>query len=273
MLVLATVLVDLVAVLKAAAGSGGFGLPPLSFFVVLCLPMSQVCLLAAWAALGRTPAPWRAVGLILPLALWSFIMGSLLERPIPDALSVPNRMTSRWTFLLLLETAGAVALLGIARAAGLHVTAAADRAQTGREPTPRRLQFSLLYLFGWLTAAAMVLAGLGYTFSPSQLALEAEDWRHSVSVAAINVGMLLAVLYAALGTRHWLLRWLVALVAMMLGAGVAWLWLGYELLGAIVVGCTAAWIMGSLAVVRVAGYRLAWRRGSRAGQPPGRAGG
>jgi hypothetical protein len=266
LLLLATVLVDLVAVLNAGTEPRP-GAPTPFWIAILSLPMSQVCLLAAWAALGNTPAPWRAVGLVIPLAVWSKVTASLLMASIAPA---PETITSQWTFFLLMEALAAVCLLGVARAAGLHGTGAAYPAQAEAAASRRPFQFSLGYLFGWLTAAAIVLAGLGYTFSLSQLDLRARDLREMATMAALNVGMLLGALYAMLGTRRWLLRWLVAIVP---GAAAAWLSLPREPLWAILVGCTAAWIVGSLAVVRAAGYRLAWRRGGFPAQSPGRAGG
>jgi len=273
LLLLATVLVDRVAVLEAAA-EPRFGAPSLFSMAILSLPMSQVCLLAAWAALGsRTPAPWRAVGLVIPLAVWSKVTASLVGA---SAAPAPETMASQWTFFLLLEALAAVGLLGIARAAGLRAIGAPYPAEAEAAASSRPFQFSLRYLFGWLTAAAIVLAGLGYTFSLTHLALEARTLREMATLATVNVGVLLVALYATLGTRRRLLRWLVALVAIALAAAAAMpprrLVLDVPG-GVILVGCTAAWIVASLAVVRAAGYRLAWRKRPSPGPSPGRAGG
>jgi hypothetical protein len=235
--------------------------------VFLSLPMSQVCLLAAWAALGKTPAPWRAVGLILPLALWSYMIGTVLEPPDPAGSPSASTMTSQWTFFLLLEAAVAVALLGSARAAGLHVTGAVDRARTGNQPTPPRLQFSLRYLFAWLTAAAIALASLGYTFHLGSLALRAWDLRVMVVLAVVNVAVLLAALSALLTAWPRLLRWLIGLGASVVA--IALLFSSPRDPGpGLLCGGVTVWVLASLAVVRVAGYRLAWRKRGLTAQSP-----
>jgi hypothetical protein len=177
-------------------------------------------------------------------------------------------MTSQWTFFLLLEAAVAVALLGSARAAGLHVTGAADRARTGNQPTPPRLQFSLRYLFAWLTAAAIALASLGYTFHLGSLALRAWDLRVMVVHAVVNVAVLLAALSALLTAWPRLLRWLIGLGASAVAIALIQLLFSSPRDPGLLCGGVTVWVLASLAVVRVAGYRLAWRRRGLIAQSP-----
>jgi len=262
LLVLATVLVDLAAaVMIAPIRSGG---TVALWMVFLSLPMSQVGLLSAWAALGKAPAPWRAVGLVLPLALWSKVMGTLLGGP--GSLSATEE-SSQWTFYLLMEALATVALLGTARAAGLQLTGVDEAAHPADPRTPRRFQFSLGRLFSWLTAAALVLAGLGYTFHLGRLGLRSRDFRSMTIIAAMNVILLSAALYVMLGRGRRFVRWLVGLAALVAAAGLLWLHSDVVPVG-LIIGTGAVWLLGSLAVVRVAGYRLSWRRLSGPPQPP-----
>jgi len=262
LLLLATVLIDLAAAVMIAPIRSG---PVVAYWMVfLSLPMSQVGLLSIWAALGKAPAPWRAVGLVLPLALWSKLMGTLLDGPgSPSA----TEESSQWTFFLLMEALATVALLGIARAAGLQRTCVDAAARPPDPRTTRRFQFSLGYLFSWLTAAAIVLAALGYTFHLSRLALDARDFRSMVIIAAANIALLLAALHVMLARCRRFMRWLVGLAGLVAVGGLVWLHSDGEPVR-LILGAEAVWLVGSLAVVRVAGYRLVWQRPSDAPQPP-----
>jgi hypothetical protein len=265
LLILATVSVDLAATVMITPMRDTRPSLVLSVAFV-SLPMSQIGLLSAWAALGKTPAPWRAVGLVLPLALWSYLMGiSWATAGSSPAIVI----TSRETLYLVTEALAIVALLGTGRAAGLKLTTVGEAAMSDDQEARRRYQFSLGYLFSWLTATAIVLAALGYTFDLSRLATPGQPFSGDYVIAAPAHAILVsASLYVVLAKGRRFLRGAVGLAALVTAAGLLWRVNRGVRTAGLLVASQAIWLILSLSVVRVAGYRLVWRRRSAPPQPP-----
>jgi len=265
LLVLATVSLDLAATVTFTPLRDSHA-PLVLYLAFVSLPTSQIGLLSAWAALGKTPIPWRAVGLVLPLALWSYLMGTSVGAPGSLAATI---VSTRETFYLVTEALATVVPLGIARAAGLRLAAVDEAPASGDQAARCRFQFSLGYLFSWLTATAIVLAALGCTFDLSRLAPKGMPlyFRGIVIAVAARVILVSASLYVVLARGRRLARGLVGLLALAAAAGLVWLHRDAVTMG-LCLATEALWLTGSLAVVRVAGYRLVWRRRSALPQPP-----
>ncbi|MGA2501975.1 MAG: hypothetical protein ABSH20_29895 [Tepidisphaeraceae bacterium] len=226
-------------------------------YALIMLGPSQAVLLALWAVLGGGRLLWRVLPAVLGaiLYLWWF-----------------QRADNEWRTVVLGQICIWGPLLFVARLTGLELV----RLST-RRTASRPFQYSIMDMLMWTTALAVVLAVLR--------ALP-KDWLTSLHVRgqdanfAVFFGSLAlvagAALYSSLG-KGWLLA-RVSIVPLATGAGVYWMaetipvlaWYALLLLGS-----SAAWLVGSLLLVRLAGYSLAWRwrfgRGDFDAAPPDEA--
>jgi len=261
LLILATVLVDLV-VWSIVLSDSGPSPPPAALVEVarLVLPSlacAQVSLVAIWVALGGTSLPWRLVGLIVVVASWVGLVA------VARSAAAPEKFFETYGTVFLLSDA--IAVLGpvaVARFAGVRLGTTTEILSTPDPLANRgRWQFSLGYLFSWLTAVAVTLGLLKWTIDyqvvPSLLAQWDEMTVASVGSAAIA----LVALWTALGTRRPALR--IGLLGVTTVTAIAF----YRLLGGLHLWLPAVliclvqvfWLLASLGVCRVAGYRIVFR--------------
>ena len=255
LLIVATVLVDLVAL--SAVVSSGKEEPHPALIVLFSLSMAQVSLVALWAGQAGKSAPWRVIGLVLVIVLWSALLAVALSYAPPEAIA------SIWTVLLLMQAVAVFVPLSVARAVGVRLVSvddldAIEEGGTGR----RRLQFSLAYLLGWITAVAVTLGLLKYTVDYRTLSPYPGLWWKLFVLAVGNAAIALAVFWALLGTRWPGLR--IPSLCLLTAAAIASdRWLGdLNPFWAISALCLiqALWLAGSLGVFRVCGYRVVRRR-------------
>jgi hypothetical protein len=253
---------------------------------MLLVWFSQLGLVAAWVGLGRTMAPLRlGVPLLMLALLWAPYQAvqqpSLLgwlgtwfwpyrhgESALFVELGYTPVVLAMLSTMALLLTCLVAGLLGLVRLAGLRVV------RIGEQSAGRRWQFSLGRLLAG-TAAVAVDVALARSFA-------APLWNGLADLAHVDIDEpviwwayarpTLIPLSALLG-GVWLvrLRWIgwprAVVIAVLSTAATAFLFrlgeinlsVGLSLLGAALI--PPAVVLGSLLVVRGAGYRLAWRSG------------
>ncbi len=260
LLFVATVLVDS-AVWRALLWATQHGKPDVSVLMMTAssLPFSQVGLVALWTGLGRTAAPWRVLGVVLTAACWSWLVAVLFASDPPPFTRRFLEFATPWTFFLLLEAAAIAAPLSVARLIGFSLASAADL-ECGRRDLerPRRFQFSLRSLFAWMTATAIALGATGYTFHLRHFGIVEGSLLQMLMMAVGNAAMAMAGLWVMLHPE-WRWRRVILFGAVVLVAvALATPNLGWRF--AAMLSCPQAiWLLGSLWVVRVAGYRVVWQ--------------
>jgi hypothetical protein len=254
---LATVLVD-VAELALQPGVGNFNV--LSA-VLWALYLSQVSMTAIWLGLGQTVSLLRTIGsLFLLTALAVLLSASMRHFDLTEAIVLTGML------------AGAVAIpLLVARPLGLHIVRV-DRVRGAKSVSlqPERLQFSILYLLGLMTALAVILSALKCLAAYEQASLNRVADPEGVIIIVGRGLVACAALWAAFGNR-----WIVVRAATFLAAILA----AYG--GLLATGrpyySSDKWVMlifaleptllfGSLWVFRLAGYRVVFRK-ARAATP------
>ena len=217
-------------------------------------------LLAAWIALGGRGTPWRLVAAVLGVATWIWTSNWFF-----DSAPYPMRGTfvEFWTTILAAEMFVLSGLLMLARLLGLELTDTlrGDTTQAVADDT-QWIQFSLRTLMSWTTAVAVLLATLRYFPRPLLENLLEEQ----LIFAAILLGSAftaLGALWIALGVRWPTVRIIVLVVTLIVGVAIFQLAAGSrkDLEGIVTFFVAqAAYLVGSLWLVRLAGYRLVWRR-------------
>ncbi len=246
LLVLATVLVDFCVL--AIAEDRPFPHP--SLILAWALQLSQVSLMAVWLALGRTTGPLRLIGAVVVAAIWSWALARLPAAPQPAS----------WAVLLAAQTVVVSVPLLVGRWLGLGLvdgSSAPEAEDSAAEP--KRLQFSIAYLLGWMTALAVMLGTLQYIAPYDTLPFGLlSDWQ--LVVCLIGHAMMgWAVLWTALGTRPAARIIAPVLVGTVVGGG---LWLiSFRFRGdfwyfVMLFVLDPPLLVGSFWVFRVAGYRL-----------------
>lgn len=250
LLILVTVMVDLLVWRSVLSSMPGPGRPPR--FLLLpswSLVLAQVSLAVLWAATSGKWMPWTTIALFATIACWSPIVGN-----------PPGLVTG----LLLLQAGTLAAAVGVGRALGLRLVLGGGISLPGAFPAPPRLQFSLGYLLSWVTTVASALGLLSYTLGRgTQISWYLEEWKSMTAIALGDTAIALVALWTMLGVGRLRSRisaqFLVAPAVLALWEFVG----GIADLGELVVVCLLEilWLLLSLAVVRVAGYRLV-RRGA-----------
>jgi hypothetical protein len=260
LLVVATLLVDLVVVswVVATYPLAPADWPNAAVVALFALCMAQVGLVAVWTGFGGRSLPWRILGLVLTIGLWS--------RLVAWTLGSPGYV--HWTRLLTAQSVAILLPLWAARLRGVRL-ARADSANpslaTASGPGP--LQFSLRYLLSWITVLAIILGLAQYTVGFEELAAVPRFELWTIGLFSLSHGVLvLAAVWAVVGTRWLPVRALVAVVATAATIALNHLWTGIEELWPYSGLCMLQmlWVVASLSVFRVAGYRIV-RRG-RAGR-------
>ena len=221
--------------------------------VVSALIVSQGPLVAFWAAFGRGRPLWRSLAVVFGVmanAWYQQHRGTDFIQDFGQDFAV-LLLGTIWGFLMLARLLG----LGLVRTADARCTL-------------RPLQFSIADMLLWTTALAVVLGLLRW------LALD-WDWLLGLAIDWGVWGILfpvavvaLAAMFFALGRGRTLLR--AVLLPLSIVAGVGMLAVPALLRGqpyghldlwndAELVVFPAAWLVGSLWLLRLAGYRLAWQ--------------
>jgi hypothetical protein len=260
LLLLATVLVDGVVVSIVLSLGKLFQDPRALFwiFVLVALALAQSSLAAIWAGFGRRSIAWRAMALVLTITAWSRLMPWVINP------STPNRLATEWAVLLLAQTIIVFAGVIMARLAGVRVVSATEALPAANDADRHaRFQFSLAYAFSWIIAVAVILGVLQYALYRQHVPPDADFWLSLAALSVAHALMAMAALWTALGTR-WAAVRVFVLCATTLAAHAAHTYVWEEILvGATVCVVQVSWLLGSLWVIRVAGYRLV-RQGRKA---------
>ena len=246
LLVLATVLVDLVVFTWVGPCRWPrHEWPHPAVIAFSSLAFSQVSLLTIWAVLGSTTSWLRWLGLISGIGVWVALLTPGAEPGMPRMLC----------FLLSGQAMVLIGVLSIAHLTGIRLVTISN-ADLPRQGAVRRFprQFSLRQILGWTTTLAVVLGLLKLGAQHGLLPPPSAYWGPFFLIPCIcqAVGAT-AALGVTLGPR-----WpLMLLLAIGLLATPVVILIGTLFLLFIVL--QAAWLVGSLLVVRMAGYRLVGR--------------
>lgn len=248
LLVLATLVVDAAVLVSLPAFPGRHS----DRLLILAILLSQVGLLAIWAAWAGSSMPWR---LLLTIAA-ATVMSELLERTNlwPDRDRFSDQLTLYATMLALATTGSIVA----ARAGGLRIERPTNETQPDRSSP--RFQFRLMHLMGWLTATALILGLLEHSFAGGLRRVSPARYIDDALCGAAMTVMVLGTMASVLtrGVRAWRLPLWACSVALAIAA---WRIAGDSWRVAAHVNITATlWTLISLAIVRIAGYHITWRR-------------
>ncbi len=252
LLVLASVLVDCAVVTVAARESESLFGPMLAW----ALQRSQVSMAAIWLALGKTWGSLRLTGVVVVVAFWSCAMTVL-------AFGV---QLEEWMMVLVAQTFAVSLPLLVARCLGAKLEATPPTLKSDKPATgPRTWQFSIAYLLTWMTALAFALGTMQYIapyrgvqfgllLLPLGFLLQ---WRVGVLVLGSAV-VALSALWRVLGSGEPAVRTTVlCVVAAMVILAAFFLGPFPRTEGPLVlVLLEVLLLLGSLAVFRVAGYRL-----------------
>jgi len=251
-------LVTVTVLVSVAFSSASAGLSREFYRVVSYgLACSQVGLVAFWCAWGRRTLPWRVIAVVLTVFAWS----SAISMPEPER----ETMHNGWMAALLTQSALTVVAVGAARwfRFRLVLNSAYDgtEEQTG---VPRPVQFSLGYLLAWVTSAAVIFGILKGSLDSEVLfpGPYPRFWWAVAMVGLINATVALSLSWIVLHTA-----WnsastagiIIAALAILL-CGEALQWRNDPIVFAFL-GLEAVLLLGSLCVVRIAGYRIVRRPG------------
>jgi hypothetical protein len=223
------------------------------------LPASQGSLLAVWAVLAGKPAPWRLAGAtaLVALSVWWTTLSPEVDPSCTDFQS--------WATWCGLQMVAASVPLLIGRFAGMRIAAVPlDDSGGGAADPAWRAQFSIRSLLEW-TAGLAVLLGVSpylWYWSPSP-----KPFRWDLILLVFHTCyafVALAAIWVALGRRCFATRAILLVLAVAGGASAV------EAAFCALTGARkfdvlsdflfhALWLVGSLWLVRVAGYRLIWR--------------
>jgi len=162
-----------------------------------------------------------------------------------------DRELGIWVALLVVQTLPSVAALLLARLCGLELYRPGSR---GVETIGSVLQFSLTRVISWMTAIGISLG----------VFLILPKWHHLLGEMELRLCLPCGIVAAAsfwlvLGRAQLELRLVGAVVSIAIGTfvlGTFWV----EFIGiAFALTVLVAWLSGSLAPVRLTGYRLTWR--------------
>jgi len=259
LLVAATVLVDLV-VLSVLLYDEGFPRywPHPAALLLYSLPLSQVSLVALWTGFGGKSLPWRVMGLVVTIVSWSSVFGIVGEAGEP--LWSAETFRSVFSVLFLGQTVAILVLLWIARIRGLKLVPVADAVDAMEQTVHQRalFQYSLRDLLSWTTAIAVVLGLLQFgVANHAILSVLTDEWWLTVASFLPRAALALVALWAVLGTRRPWVRVLVAVLTT-LAATVAENALAFDHPFDAAAFCLLQlfWLVASLWVVRIAGYRV-----------------
>jgi hypothetical protein len=221
------------------------------FVLMLSMASSHGSLLGLWAALGGKATPWRFAAAFVAVVACIWMLG--------------DSDLAFWVFVLLVQMVAMSGLLLLGRLLGLELAddLCRGRAEASAAEGPW-VQYSLRALLSWTAACAVLLGAAHYlpkwpgpglfVFLPATAAAALFG-----SSVATGVG----TLWMSLGAR-WPAARIVGL-GLAVAAGVTILWLGIgnpREFWEYVTFCLfqAAYLVGLLWLIRLAGYGLVWRR-------------
>ena len=237
LLVAAHVLVGL-AVVAGARLPGRFG----ESIVFAVVSAGQVGLLSIWTALGRRAAPWRPVVLILMIVAWSWFETS------------KTSANPHWLLVFLPTATVTVAVLYTARAFGLRLFLPEVDSTEKEGPW----QFSLSRLFAWTTSTAICLGLMCFVFRHFNISSDTH-WPTVIILSICLASIILISPWLAwmrLSRRTTLaLALIIALLLVILRIFFPPTPLEETIIAAYCC-LELLFMVGSLVVLRVAGYRL-----------------
>jgi len=253
--VAATLLVDVVALSVAAAADRGSppSWPHPGVLVLFALSMSQVSLAAIWTGFVGRSFHGRVMGLMLVAAMWSrYVAWIVAPSQIDDYACL-------YGSLLLAQTIAILVALTVARLSGARLVRA-DRADVEDDGSsgPARFQFSLREMLSWTTMLAVVLGALRYTVDHHLFPAYLGDWRQLAVLSLANAIPALLAVWAALGTGRTTTRAMALALATAAAIGAGGTLAEVVSLRAYAALCIlqVVWLLASLCVFRVAGYRV-----------------
>jgi hypothetical protein len=210
-------------------------------YPLFMLGPSQGALLAMWIVLGAGKFVWRILPTFVGTIVYLWLFGHADREWIPLMF---GNLGSVFVFLCLSRIAG----LSLLRAT-------ADSRRLG--PT----QFYIRDLLIWTTALAVVLS-ISRSLPVGWYRAVSAPMPNALTIFGCILFVSLTSIFSALGTR-----WLIARIAMTPLS----VWLGAYLMVAahvgfpsvayfsLLLGLMAGWIVGSLLLIRLTGYRLTWK--------------
>jgi hypothetical protein len=214
----------------------------------LAIVPSQAFLLGVWIAFGGKPIPWRAIAVITVIAAWDWYIGKS-SGPIGSLNAV-----------LAGETSLAMGILLFARFMGLRLS----NAKRGDAVNLGHAQFSIGQALMWMTGLAVFMGVAHYLKGSFAICFNNREICWPVSWLALG----LSTLWLVCGSRWIAIR--CSLPLLFIGLGTAWIvrvnqwwslpinpWLMPWWCVKVLFGYATS-TAASLAVVRLAGYRLTW---------------
>lgn len=218
--------------------------------LVMLFP-SQGALLGFWIALGGKRTSWRVLLTVGGIVAYLWCVGTA---PHVEA----------WSHGLLLVPSICIVsvLLLLARFTGLRIV-------RGEAPCQQRPQFSVRDALIWMTTFAILFGAIRWPSPLHQILDDPDDVRFLMNLGICAIASL-ASFWVVLGRRRLILR-IFALVAVNAAASYSFTQTN-PWLGSLYLASEVAWIVGSLVVVRRAGYWLMWQwrfgRAVDASRPP-----
>lgn len=224
-------------------------------YAVIAIPASHGSLLGFWAALGGRATPWRlVVAAVGAVAAMRLLAQSELMSDEP----------AMFVFLLLLQMGVVSLVLMIARFLGAELTDVRPDAAAPVAPDRQWIQFSLGSLLSWTTAVAVLLATLHYLPRTAFEDFFSDPAQIAILAAILGAGTLIALgaVWITLGVRWPVGRYILLFLSSGIGIVVMSIVIGSDEVHTISIFCVTqiVCVTGSLWLVRLAGYRLIWRR-------------
>jgi hypothetical protein len=210
-------------------------------YAIFMLGPSQATLLALWVMLGGGKFLWRALSTAFGVFLYLWCFQRCFQRADSD-----------WLIITFGNLAVMGVLLLLARLAGVELT---KDPKAARGPS----QFTIRDMLMWTTALAIILGALHYLPKLSFIYPSAPETVATFGSFALVAA---AALHCSLGGRWLLARILGTPFAIGVGAYLLAISIRTSFsmwYFALLLGLMAAWLLGSLLLVRLAGYRLTWR--------------
>ncbi len=251
--VIASLTVDLLLVGSLSsrnAWPNGFGA------AVLGMAVGQVNLATVWGVLGYGGLPWRVAALLIVPIGW----GTAIAEFAPQIKS-DYHGAATWGVHFLTQTVSFAAILVLIRLYGA-VLLLDDPASSDRRI--RRRQFSVGYLFAWLTSTSLGLSALKSTFDRVKLQETNLAWSGTLILGLTGAMIGLTTLWLILDTRG---RWK-KLAAIFVTAVPVLCVMGampfFVFRAPVVGGVYLLWLVAGLysvvgwTVLRMSGLRLVW---------------
>ncbi len=261
LLVLATLAIDLAFVNLLADDTVW---PATMAAVIMGLAAGQINLATLWGVLGAGCLPWRlAVLLVVPVG-W----GVVIARSAPR-IQAGYDLAAVWGVHLLTQTVLLVSILALVRLCGAVLMPANQRPvpDTG----PLRRQFTVRYLFAWLTSTAIAMSVLKTAFDRARLDGFDFHWIEIVILNLVGAMIGLACVWLTVDSRGRKARLAATLVTALPAAPVV---AAMPLLvhsAAVLKAVLLLWLVAALysalacIVLRMAGLRLIWSTRKSAG--------